>query len=94
MLQAWLQISAKGLREKHKKKGAKQANASDSSDSHEFSVQSIKGKPFDVKSSLLSSLLSCFGVKLLFTISLYLHSLLTRIYSDNIQGLDLNPGRK
>lgn len=77
-----------------KRKEPQQANGSDSSDSHEFSVQSIKGKLFDVKSPLLSSLLSCFGVKPLFTISLYLHSLLTGIYSDNIQGLDLNPGRK
>lgn len=72
----------------------KQANGLDSADLHEFSVQSIKGKTFDAKSSLLSSLLSCFGIKLLFMISLYLQSLLTRIYSDNIQGLDLNPERK
>lgn len=55
-----------------------------------YFVQSIKGKRFPV----LSSQLSCSSVKLLFPISLYLHSLFTRIYSDIIQRLDLNPERK
>lgn len=88
VLQAWLQISAKGLREKQKKEN--EANSLESSDLHSFAIQSIKEKSFAV----LSSQLSCSSVKLLFHISLYLHSLLARIYSDIIQRLDLNPERK